>query len=463
MQTRYLYLLRFILLVSDLCIINFSFWLSYYIVDRFQNVLVGETYQHYLIVCNLMWLFATATVGSYRAETVKHLVTIFRTTWRGIIFHAFIFMVYLSFWKNSEYSRQFLFTYYGIAFSLFIFSRFIGTSFEMLLKKYFNIRKSVAVFGMNDTAQKLANYFVSQKNNYQFEGFMAEQDSFYVDENGILSPGIIDSIKLAADTGIEEIYVSVPPDRMNHVAGMLEEAEKQCVRLKLVPDFSTVIPSLYRLNYMGDFPVVSSRKEPLDEMENRFKKRLFDVLFSSLVIVFLLSWLYPILAIIIKTQSPGPVLFKQQRSGRNNNSFGCYKFRSMRVNTDSDSKQATKNDSRITQIGAFLRKTSLDELPQFFNVLMGDMSVVGPRPHMLKHTEEYSATINQFMIRHLLKPGITGWAQVNGFRGETKESIMMEKRVEFDIWYLENWSFQLDVKIVFLTFWNIIIGEKNAY
>jgi len=243
----------------------------------------------------------------------------------------------------------------------------------------------------------------------------------------------------------------------------VEEAEKQCVKLKVVPDLNSVIAAHFQIRYMNDFPVLSLRQEPLENLHNRFKKRLFDIVFSSLVIILILSWLYPLIALLIKLQSPGPVLFKQKRSGRNNKPFTCYKFRSMRVNKDSEKVQATKNDSRITPIGNFLRRSSLDELPQFFNVLKGEMSVVGPRPHMLAHTEQYRTIIDQFMVRHFLKPGITGWAQVSGFRGETKEVEQMEKRIQKDIWYLENWSLMLDIRIIYLTLYQVIRGDEKAY
>jgi len=185
--------------------------------------------------------------------------------------------------------------------------------------------------------------------------------------------------------------------------------------------------------------------------------------FSIFIILFVFSWLFPILAIIIKLQSKGPVFFVQVRSGRDNKPFKCYKFRSMRVNNDSDKKQATRDDDRITRIGAFMRRTSLDELPQFFNVIMGNMSVVGPRPHMISHTEQYSQLIDTFMVRHFLKPGITGWAQIQGLRGETKNTEDMLARVEADVWYLENWSFLLDLKIVFLTALRTFQGDSKAF
>ncbi|HWZ36571.1 MAG TPA: exopolysaccharide biosynthesis polyprenyl glycosylphosphotransferase, partial [Mucilaginibacter sp.] len=231
---------------------------------------------------------------------------------------------------------------------------------------------------------------------------------------------------------------------------------------KIIPEYIKS-KKLMKVENYDHIPVISVRPEPLENMLNRSIKRAFDIFFSLFVIVFVISWLFPILAVIIKLQSKGPVFFTQMRSGKDNVPFKCYKFRSMRVNADSDTMQATRSDSRITPIGAFIRKTSLDEFPQFFNVLIGNMSVVGPRPHMVSHTERYSQLIDQFMVRHFLKPGITGWAQINGFRGETRTTDDMLQRVEADVWYLENWSFLLDLKIIFLTFWNVIKGEENAF
>jgi undecaprenyl-phosphate galactose phosphotransferase/putative colanic acid biosynthesis UDP-glucose lipid carrier transferase len=167
--------------------------------------------------------------------------------------------------------------------------------------------------------------------------------------------------------------------------------------------------------------------------------------------------------LIIKLESPGPVFFRQKRSGRDNRPFVCLKFRSMYVNDLAHNKQAGKGDSRVTKFGAFIRKTSIDELPQFFNVFWGDMSVVGPRPHMINLAKEYSELINNYLVRQFAKPGITGWAQVNGYRGETKELSDMENRVEYDIWYIENWSLLLDIKIIVRTVINILKGDENAY
>ena len=193
------------------------------------------------------------------------------------------------------------------------------------------------------------------------------------------------------------------------------------------------------------------------------QKRAFDIVFAALVVAFLLSWLIPIIACLIKLESRGPVFFKQLRTGKNGKPFYCLKFRSMHLNAEADSQQASKYDSRITKLGAFLRRTSLDELPQFINVLKGEMSVVGPRPHMLRHTETYSQAIDHFMVRHTVMPGITGLAQVSGYRGETKEVESMAKRVAADIRYLHNWSFVLDLKIVLLTIWQSFKRNENAF
>jgi putative colanic acid biosynthesis UDP-glucose lipid carrier transferase len=217
------------------------------------------------------------------------------------------------------------------------------------------------------------------------------------------------------------------------------------------------------VEYLDDLPVLSLRNEPLDDVGNRIRKRLFDIIVSSLVILLVLSWLTPLLAILLWLDSRGPVFFSQERTGVNNQPFICLKFRSMRVNKEANTRQATQNDSRVKRLGRFLRRTSIDELPQFFNVFMSDMSIVGPRPHMTRHTEDYSRIINKYMVRQFLKPGITGWAQINGFRGEMRKPEDMRGRVEHDLWYMENWSLWLDVKIVFLTFFGMIKGDKNAY
>ncbi len=461
MQTRYLYLLRFVLAMSDLLIVNICFIISLYLANRHSgHISTLNIHLNILLTSNFIWLLASSMSRLYSKSTILKLESIYKGTWKSVVFYESMFLGYVFFIDQTIFSRYFILSLFVLVAFAFLVSRFIGTALEEKLKHYFSIRKAVAVLGMNQGGYKLAAY-LEQHKSFDFKGFL-EDDSLYADEHGELVSVASTQFKTAAISGINEVYVSLTPDKMNDVKELMLEAEKYCVRLKFVPDFSNTV-SPFKVDHMGGFSILSVRKEPLENVENRFQKRVFDVLFSSFVIVFLLSWLYPIIALIIKYQSPGPVLFKQLRSGRDNKPFYCYKFRSMKANHGIEHKQASKDDDRITPIGKFLRRTSLDELPQFFNVLLGNMSVMGPRPHMLEHTEQYRAIIDQYMVRQFLKPGISGWAQVNGFRGETKEHNLMKKRVEHDIWYMENWSVMLDVKILFLTILNMIKGEENAY
>lgn len=218
-----------------------------------------------------------------------------------------------------------------------------------------------------------------------------------------------------------------------------------------------------QVEQLAQLPIFRRKQEPLCRVKNKILKRIMDIIFSSLVILLVFPWLFPFIALLIKLESSGPVFFTQERTGYWNRPFKLLKFRTMRINAESDQRQATKNDDRITAIGAFLRKTSLDEFPQFLNVLRGEMSIVGPRPHMLEHTKDYAKLISTYMIRHEVKPGITGWAQVSGWRGPTEEVYQMEKRVEHDVQYIEGWSFWFDCKCIALTVLQMVKGEENAF
>ncbi len=262
---------------------------------------------------------------------------------------------------------------------------------------------------------------------------------------------------------VDNIYSNLPSDKSELILNIIRWTEQNFAFFFHVPHVRNYLHHRMWFDTVGDVPVLSLHISPLNELDNRFVKRSFDLLMSGLFLIMVFPFIYIIVGTIIKITSPGPIIFKQKRNGINGKEFWCYKFRSMKVNKDADKVQATKNDPRKTKFGDFMRKTNIDELPQLINVFMGDMSLVGPRPHMLKHTEEYSKLIDNYMVRHFVKPGITGWAQVTGFRGETKELCQMEGRVKADIWYMEHWSFLLDLHIIYKTFANAIIGEKNAY
>lgn len=267
---------------------------------------------------------------------------------------------------------------------------------------------------------------------------------------------------LLKQSGIDIVYCSLPHEMGSEIERIMRSCDKNVVYFYYVP--RTFIGSTVRLRpiRMGDHVFFTNHRSPLMQPYNKRLKRAFDLAVSSVTCLFLVP-LTLVVGIIIKIQSPGPVFFKQKRTGLNGKTFWCYKFRSMHVNKDSDSKQATENDPRKFPFGNFIRKYNIDELPQFFNVFIGNMSIVGPRPHMLAHTEMYGKLIDKYMVRHFCKPGITGWAQVTGCRGETKELWQMEERIQRDIWYMEHWNVGLDLKIIGMTFRSFFIHDEHAY
>ncbi|MBQ2055811.1 MAG: undecaprenyl-phosphate glucose phosphotransferase [Bacteroidaceae bacterium] len=265
-------------------------------------------------------------------------------------------------------------------------------------------------------------------------------------------------------TNIDMLFYASTSSDVDNARKLINFCDNHIIRFYQVPNLYSYFRRELKLELMGDIPVLYVREEPLLNPFNRFIKRSFDIVAACLFLFTIFPFIYIIVGTIIKITSPGPIFFKQKRNRLDGKEFFCYKFRSMKVNNDADKVQATKNDPRKYPFGNFMRRTNIDELPQFINVLNGTMSIVGPRPHMVKHTEEYGALIDKYMVRHLAKPGITGWAQVKGCRGETKELYQMEERIEKDIWYVENWSFLLDLRIIFMTAFNMFFTkEENAY
>lgn len=312
--------------------------------------------------------------------------------------------------------------------------------------------RKVVIVGAGKAAQKLNTYF----NSHKAFGF---KSLGCFEANNHQSVAALKNHCL--QNAVEEIYFAQTDENAALVSDLSNFADKNFIYFRIAGSSIAHKPQTAAF-YFEDVPVMAMRKEPLSSRFNQITKRAFDIVFSLMVLAVLIPFVFPIIALAIKWESKGPVFFVQKRPGKKNQLFPCFKFRSMAVNNAGE-QQASKNDMRITKVGAFLRKTSLDELPQFMNVLLGHMSVVGPRPNMVKQLEFYSQHIDNYSFRHFVTPGITGWAQVNGFRGETQTIDLMEKRVELDIEYMQRWSLFFDCKIVFLTAWNIIKGEENAY
>jgi putative colanic acid biosynthesis UDP-glucose lipid carrier transferase len=322
-------------------------------------------------------------------------------------------------------------------------------------EKYKSDLRNVIVIGKNKKTDQLVAVFQDrQEYGFNFKNQFSTKDSDFK-----WAP----VYEYIVAEGIDEIYCSVSELTNEETRRLIDFADNNLKTLKFLPDDKKIYSKHLTFEFYDYLPVISLRSIPLHNTFNAGLKRFFDVGFSLVVIFGILIWLVPIMAVIIRLESKGPLFFVQRRSGLDNKPFYCYKFRSMAVNKDADNLQAGKNDMRVTRTGKILRKTSIDELPQFYNVLFGNMSVVGPRPHMIRHTEEYAEKVDKYMVRHFVKPGITGLAQIRGYRGEIVNHSDIINRVKFDIFYIENWSFLLDLKIIAHTVFNVFKGEKKAY
>lgn len=455
--------IKAMIFIIDFWLINLAFIVTKSLGKA--NTLSSAQFSSFFLTFGLIWIIAGFFNKIYRLETTSITRSIRVNLAGTFLIHFIIIETILLTTHIYGIAPEFLFYTYVLSMIFIIGFRVI----YKLVSKYYQFtgfgQRKVVILGATGSGTALYQYFVAnQSAGYQFEGFF---------ENGSKHPEqvqerIIGSLDASAiktfcrEHGIGEIYFALPTTYQDLLHDISRFADDNFIYFRIAPDFSGLQHDSGNVFLINSVPVLTARKEPLGISANAILKRLFDIGFSLGVIVLLFPFILPILALAIKLDSPGPIFFKQLRPGKKNKLFDCYKLRTMHVNKTTET-QATKNDSRITRVGRFLRKSNLDELPQFFNVLLGNMSVVGPRPNMISQLEEYSKTISNYKVRHFVTPGITGFAQVNGFRGETKQVGLMQKRVQYDVQYIENWSLTLDLKIIFLTVWNMVKGEKNAY
>lgn len=432
-------ILDIVLLEISWAIISVSF--GYDILA--QNVLVSL----------LAWFLSIYLFGQYRVQRFSRIPKTLRNVTRlGFIFLGTNVMLQQAI-LDSAIGLQFFFVVHFVFFLSIVLFRIAAIK---IMKQYRSLGRNfrnVLLLGETADTKNLEKTFNnSPELGYRFKGLISRKKFDFEKFK-----------ELAIKEDLNELFISASAFSNNEFNQIVDFTDNNLIKIRVVPNFSGFIASNLKLDYVGFQPILVHREIALDDFVNSSIKRAFDIVFSFMVILGVLSWLMPLMALLIKWESKGPVLFKQKRSGINNEDFECFKFRSMTVNTSSNSKQATKGDARITKIGAFIRKTSIDELPQFFNVFLGDMSVVGPRPHMVKHTMEFSNIVDRYMLRHYVKPGITGLAQTMGFRGETKTKHEIKGRITLDRFYIENWNFFLDLKIIYKTVVNGTKGEENAY
>lgn len=447
-QGRYSGYLKHISYLIDLSIIN-GLALLYFFIE--VNTL------KFVLLISTAWVVLSIYSKFYEVYRYSREINIAALLLKQFALFTLLMLAFSGFNHDLDIQPFTVFKYTLLTLFLIGLSKF---ALYYLLQKYRTVfggnYRITVIIGKNRQTAALENFF----NNNPEYGYIHKKTFNAKDKEKFSLEACFNFI---AKESIDEIYCSISELSNSQIHKIIDFADNNLKILKFLPDNKDIHSKKLKYEYYDYIPILSLRNIPLEDSINQFVKRSFDILFSSLVIVFLLSWLTPIIAILIKLESRGPVFFKQSRNGFNYKEFDCYKFRSMMPNKDAHLYQATKGDRRVTKVGRFIRKTSIDELPQFFNVLFGDMSVVGPRPHMVSHTYMYAKRIDKFMVRHFVKPGITGLAQITGYRGEVETDKDIIGRVKYDIFYIENWSLLLDLKIIFKTFLNAIKGEEKAY
>ena len=463
---RFNKVLKSCVLLGDLILLNLLLWgFELFFGNRFWCESCGSILQGMALI-TLCYLLCNMHSGVILHRSVVRPEQIMIRVLRNMV--PFVLLsVCLLLLFHFEFSHSRLFGLFYIVLIVVIVSYRLAFRYflELYRKQGGNVRK-VILIGSHENMQELYHAMTDDPTSgYRVLGYFEDfpSDRYPSDVSYLGHPQEVNNF-LEQNVGrVDQLYCSLPSARSAEIVPIINYCENHLVRFFSVPNVRNYLKRRMHFEMLGNVPVLSIRREPLELLENRIVKRTFDIVCSTLFLCTIFPFIYIIVGVAIKMSSPGPIFFKQKRSGEDGKEFWCYKFRSMRVNTQCDTLQATEHDPRKTRIGEIIRKTSIDELPQFINVFKGDMSIVGPRPHMLKHTQEYSQLINKFMVRHFVKPGITGWAQVTGYRGETKELWQMEGRVMRDIWYIEHWTFLLDLYIMYKTVYNAIHGEKTAY
>jgi len=447
------------MIISDFVIINVAYWLVcmlFNVSPEFRSKLVFMAVNVAYVPSALLFsnvhkvriMFADRVMVQAFKSTVVYGATLvalfyvldtFDVGWRSGIYFMGVYFVIMSLWWLISHS--FL---------------------KKLRRMGLNFRR-VALVGANDLSDILRCELQGDPGyGYRIMGIFDDNVPVSQRFSDFYTAPLYKLRDFVRDNNIDMIFYALPGDESSSLRKVMEITDEMGIEFVYLPNISPLLRGHFVSSHVGSMPALVHTASPLQRSVNSLIKRVFDICFSLPVLLLFPLWGLPV-AIGIKLSSPGPVFFRQKRTGIRGKDFTCYKFRTMRVNDDADRLQATENDPRKTRFGDFLRRSSIDELPQFFNVLLGNMSVVGPRPHMVQQTKDYSRLIDKYMVRHAIKPGITGWAQVNGFRGGTKHLWQMEKRVEYDVWYVHNWNFFLDIKIILLTILNALGRDKNAY
>ena len=452
-------------LVSDLVLLNLSFIISAILAQSIQTLLDRDYMFILLLLLNIVWFVNANLSGFYLDFFTRSFSFQFFNILKTTLFQVGLTVLFIFLTKEDLFTRNFILLY-GLFLTLSISLRtaIFKNVLISLRRKGKNIR-NLLVIGAEEVGKNFKETITRNPDfGYHFSGFL---DNTSKDDEVI---GILDQLdEKIKEKEIDEVIITLssqPPDLLDEI---IRICNINAVRIHIIPDYFRFLSSRFQISSIGNFPIITARQEPLEEANRRFLKRTFDIIFSSIVLIFLLSWLYPILALLIKLDSKGKVLFIQKRVGVKNDLFECYKFRTLSSESSRETeifKPVLMGDKRVTGIGNFLRKSNIDELPQFFNVLKGDMSVVGPRPHAIPYQDLYGKIFEEIKMRHNVRPGVTGWAQVNGLRGDIEDEKENNRRtimrMKYDLWYIENWTMRLDLQIILMTIWQMIKGDTKA-
>jgi putative colanic acid biosynthesis UDP-glucose lipid carrier transferase len=447
-------------LLGDLFLLNLSFIFSAIFAQSWEILFTRNYMFLLLIILNFTWYFfsnlSSLYDDIYLREYVNHFINLFKGTFLLVLVTiAFIFFI-----KENLFTRNFIF-YFSV---FFFFSVNIWTivfrKFLKLIRSRGLSTRSLLVVGSEEIAEHFKTAVCDVPGfGYKFKGFVNEDD--------ISTDKIYDFEKFLVEKKIDDVVIALSDKNYLNLELIIRICNINAIKIHLIPNYFQYLSDRFQVSSLGNLPIITARDEPLEEASRRFLKRIFDIVFSGFILIFVFSWILPIISIIIKLDSKGKIFFLQHRIGVHNKKFILIKFRTMVERDETEEFVATKpNDPRITRVGKFLRKYNIDELPQFINVLIGDMSVVGPRPHAIPYQMKYAEYFEEIKLRHSVKPGITGWAQIHGLRGdvvdEEENKVRTLQRIKYDLWYIENWSFKLDLQIILMTVWQMLSGKTNA-
>lgn len=455
-------------LFLDLLLLNVIFMLAAVFAQSFQT-LMARTHMFVLLAgLNFIWYFTSNVNGFYEDSNIRSFSYQFINILKNVLAQIIAAVLFIFLAKEDLFTRNFI-IYFGLVLTLAVSIRIsLFKSFTKKISLRNKTLQNIVIVGAGEIAKNFYNSTIKNRQlGYNFAGYLDDEKGALQDKD--LIGRINDLEKIILQKNIDEVVVALPIQAFDRLEEIIKICNRHAVRVHIIPDYFRFISKKFRVSMFENFPIITIRDEPLAEVHWRFIKRSFDIMFSLLVVILFLSWLIPLISIIVKIFSKGSVFFVQKRIGMRNKSFNFYKFRTLITNENSENESYSPvilGDPRITKIGSILRRTNLDELPQFINILKGDMSVVGPRPHFLPYNEVYSEIVDEIKLRSRVRPGLTGWAQVHGLRGDSPDPVenkrRTRKRIEYDIWYIENWSIWLDIQIIFLTIWQMIRGETRA-